>query len=69
MCAHAYEVYGWSSFANKGPMYGQATTSLNLTYQVRNTWTTDISTIYQSNGTKYYQLKRAAEDRKDGMDS
>ena len=27
MCAHAYEVYGWLSFANKGPMYGQATTS------------------------------------------
>ena len=26
-CAHAYEVYGWSSFANKGPMCGQATTS------------------------------------------
>ena len=25
--AHAYEVYGWLSFANKGPMYGQATTS------------------------------------------
>ena len=27
----------------------------------RNTWTTDITT---SNGMKYYQLKRAAEDRK-----
>ena len=27
MRAHAYEVYGWSSFANMGPMYGQATTS------------------------------------------
>ena len=27
----------------------------------RNTWTTDITT---TNGMKYYQLKRAAEDRK-----
>ena len=27
----------------------------------RNTWTTDITT---TNGLKYYQLKRAAEDRK-----
>ena len=32
----------------------------------RNTWTTDITT---TNGMKYYQLKRAAEDRKYGMDS
>ena len=31
----------------------------------RNTWTTDITT---TNGIKYYQLKRAAEDRKDGTD-
>ena len=30
--AHAYEVYGWLSFANKGPMYGQATTSYILIY-------------------------------------
>ena len=29
--AHAYEVYGWLSFANKGPMYGQATTSFKKT--------------------------------------
>ncbi len=32
----------------------------------RNNWTTDIIT---TNGMKYYQLKRAAEDRNDGMDS
>ena len=29
-------------------------------HRPRNTWTTDITT---TNGTKYYQLKRAAEDR------
>ena len=28
--AHAYEVYGWLSLANKGPMYGQATTSMYI---------------------------------------
>ena len=28
----------------------------------RNTWTTDIT---NTNGTKYYQPKRAAEDKKD----
>ena len=32
----------------------------------RNTWTTDVTT---TNGTQYYQLKRAAEDKKYGMDS
>ena len=31
----------------------------------RNTWTTDIT---NTNGMKYYQLKRAAEDRRRGHD-